>query len=488
MVAQLKSLPSQTATYDPTKEYVAASGFFSAQMGAVLASIWSDEAEFLLGPGGYERLLTDPEIHKDITLLVEAILGDGVQLSPNFVDEKADPQKAELSAKYSAFCSLTLFETPQRPFRETLAECVKAALVTGHKVAEKTYRDYTDEEGRPKLVLDRLKCKPRDLTAFVDDPFLNVLGLRVWGFAGDAESFNQIIPRSKFFIPAFDIRDEDPRGSAPAMRAVYNWFQAKRAALPIALKRLEKKALPSIVGFTAPNEPELVDEVDTDGRPTGRKVTPQQVMAGVLSGLDNFSSAAFPNGASATALNLSGNGEEFISFMRMCNSEITAAILLQVLATNEGKYGTRAQARTHLEVLAMRIWHLKNIVADAVRNDILKEVLYLNEGPESLALVPAVTLGDTERRDWALDAQAAALIAPYVPDSVWAAICQQLGLPLPDESESWPTRTKSSSGRSQSDSSTNPNMTTAEGIALFQNMRSALKAAESILGGERRAA
>lgn len=469
MSASLKALPnsSQPATHDLTKEYVAAGGFFSTQLGFTLSALFLDDAEFLLGPGGFERLLTDPEVHKDITLLVDAILGDGLQLFPNFTDDTADAARAKLAASYTAFCSLNLFETPHRPFRETLNEAVKAALVTGHKAVEKTYRDYTDAEGRPRLVLDKLKVKPRNAVQFVVDPFWNELGMMVWDAAGQA-----VVPREKFFIPTFDRRDEDPRGSAPAMRAIYNWWLAKRTALPVALKRLEKKALPSVVGFTAPNEDDR-EVTDEDGKSS--TLTSSENMAAKLAQLDNFSAAAFPNGATVRALDLSGNGSEFTQFIQMCDSQITRASLLQDLATNEGKYGTRAQAKTHMEVLALRIWNLKNTIGDAVRSDILKQVVYLNFGPDAVALTPVVTLGDTERRDWALDAQAASAIAPYVPDSVWAAICRQLGLPTPDESESWPARGKRSDVGvpGQSDGG----MTRAQARALHANMVSALKAA-----------
>jgi hypothetical protein len=482
MVAQLKALPNApAASYQPDKEYVATGGFFSAQIGFTLSALFLDDAEFLIGPGGFERLLTDPEVHKDVTLLIDAILGDGVQLYPNFTDEKADAAKAKAAAEYQAFCALNLFETPHRPFRETLNESVKAALVTGHKVVEKTYRDYTDPEGRPRLVIDKLKVKPRNAVQFVVDQFWNELGMMVWGTAGQV-----VVPREKFFIPTFDRRDEDPRGSAPAMRAIYNWWLAKRAALPVALKRLEKKALPSVVGFTSGNEePESAEEFPDGTR--GTPQTPAEVMANKLAGLDNFSAAAFPNGASVTALNLSGNGSEFVQFIEMCDSQITRASLLQDLATNQGKYGTRAQAKTHMEVLALRIWNLKNTVADAVRSDILKDVLYLNYGPDSIPLTPAVTLGDTERRDWALDAAAAALIAPYVPDSVWATICRQLGLPMPEETEEWPSRVKQS-GAPSAGGQTDKGMTNAEGRALHANMVAALRAAERLTGAFKEAA
>src|SRR4028119_681094 len=108
MVAALKSTNQTNApTLEPQKEYVSAGGFFSMRVGAALGALFN-EAEFSLGPGGFEQMLTDPENLKDVTLLVDAILGDGLQLLPCFTDDKADKSKADLAAEHMAPCRLTL--------------------------------------------------------------------------------------------------------------------------------------------------------------------------------------------------------------------------------------------------------------------------------------------------------------------------------------------------------------------------------------------
>jgi hypothetical protein len=56
-------------------------------------------------------------------------------------------------------------------------------------------------------------------------------------------------------------------------------------------------------------------------------------------------------------------------------------------------------------------------------------------GDEALRFAPAVSLGDTERRDWATDATAAVALSPEITDSQWNSVTEQLGLPaaLPGE-------------------------------------------------------
>lgn len=484
---------SQAPRFDPRRENVAASGYFSQRIGQVLSSLFGDELELAGGVDVRRRMLADPEVLKGLMVLKDGILGDGVQLFSFYTDEKTDQQRAADSALYQEFCRFNLFETPLRPFNETLNEAVFEALQHGHKPVEQTYRDWMDETGAPRLVIDKLKCKPLDAVQFVVDEFMNVLGLQVWQ---NGKQF--IIPRDKFFIPTFDRKDEDPRGRTLSLRAAYNWWNAKRAGLPIYLKWMEKKAIPSTVGFTSDKEQELVQEYGENGQPLYNGSEPvvrssAEVMASKLAELENASCAAFPHGAKVEALSAGSDNSQFSRFFQLCDQQITRAILLQDLATNEGKFGTRAQASTHMDVLALRVWHLKNIVAEAIRTDILKPLLYYNFGPEAGELTPAVSLGDTERKDWATDAQAAAVIGPLVPDSVWAAICAQLGLPQPEEGEDWPSRGRQSAptgteGDAGQTEDGDAEMTVSESLALHASLASAMRAARrirSIVGGGR---
>lgn len=483
--AKLNAKADAQAAFDPTREYVSQGGFFSLQVAQVLSALWSDDAELAAGTDVYERMLTDPEVLKDMTVINDGIVGDGAELYAFYTDEKTDAAKAAAAARYSEFCHFNLYETLRHPFLETLGAALLDARTFGHKAVEQTYRDFIDETGAPRLVLDKLKCKSRAAVQFAVDEYFNVLGLVAWR-AGT----RRLIPRDKFFIPTFNRKDEDPRGRSLYLRAAFNWWQAKRAGLPVTVKRIEKKALPSIAGFTSDKGDDTVQEVDDLGRPIGEPKTSAQVMAEKIAQFESMSAAAFPNGASIQVVDASGDGSEFSRFFDLCDKQITRAILLQDLATNEGKHGTRAQATTHMDVLALHIWSLKNIVAECVRTDILKPLVLYNFGPDAVALTPVVSLGDTERRDWATDARAAALLGPLVPDSVWAAICQQLGLPTPEEGEQWPERKKQSAGSSnpasdedaqQQGDNGGAQMSIAEGRALHANLASALRAVKRLM-------
>jgi hypothetical protein len=440
MAASLKSLPgTPPATHDPKKEYVAAGGVFSTRLGSILASLFADDAELVAGPDVYERMLTDSEVSKDRNLLRDSVLADEVQIFPSVSDE-SNPDH-DLAKEIADFCTFSLSCLRNNTFGETLREALGDALAFGHKICEITYRDFEDEEGRPRLVHDTIKLKARGAAQFVVDPFKNVLGIQVWGarFA----SGSQLVAREKFFIPVFNRKDEDPRGRS-FLRAAYNWWVAKKAGIPVYVKRIEKKAIPSIFGTTSEKDDGTVQPQDADGNPIGQPVSSSEVMAQKLADLENFSAAAFPYGADAKVLDASGNGAEFSQFFKDCNSEIATAILWQVLASgSEPKNGTRAMSKTHKDVMGVLIWMLKVAYAQRVRLDIIKPWAYYNYGDDGLRLLPVVGLGNADQRDWVEDSAAAAEWAPNVTDSQWNALTRMSGIPDPEEGETLPSRAKS---------------------------------------------
>lgn len=438
MVTPLRTLKPPAAAYDPTKEYVAAGGFFSTRMGRVLAALFADDAELVAGADLYERMLADGKVSACRNILRDSVLADDVQVYPAVSDE--DNPDFELAKEIADFCTFSL-SCLRRPLRETLREALGDALAFGHKVCEITYKDFTDEEGRPRLVHDTIKLKPRQAAQFAVDEFSNELGLQVWA----PRSGPRLAPREKFFAPAFNRKDEDPRGRS-ILRPAYNWWLAKKAGIPVYVKRVEKKALPSVFGTTSDREDDSPPP-DEDGT----QKTASQVMAEKLAALDNFSSAAFPYGATAKVLDASGNGSEFSHFFKDCNDEIATAIVWVTLATAEGRYGTRAQSETHKGEMGTLIWAIRGSFAAMIRLDIVRPWAFYNYGDDGLRLMPVVGLGNADQRDWVEDSDAASEWAPNVTDSQWKAICRMSGLPDPEEGETLPTRTKAQASAKPAD-------------------------------------
>lgn len=427
------------ATVSPEREYVAGqNGFFSSAVGQVLLSLFNDAAELVAGYDIYERMAADPEIAKSLRVLKDGVTSGGFTLIPKVTKEEDGDY--EIAQQALALCQEALStDNLPVPFTQTLDEMVGAALKHGHKIAEKTYKYVTGADGRAQLTLQSVKVKPRGSTSFVVDEFMNLLGLmaaRVVQRPDEEIRSQDIIPRDKFFVLTFNREDEDPRGKS-FLRPAYNFYQAKRAVLPIYLKWLEKCAIPSAVGFAAENEQPQTDDA-------GNVRTAAEVMASALAGLDNASAAGFAHGADVKQIVVAGDGSQFSRAFEICDAQISMALLLQTLATREGSRGngSRAASQTHLQVLELLIWHLKAVVCDAVRQDILADLVALNLGEQNRKLAPYFSLGKSDR-DWT-PAEVAA-IGAMLTDSQFTYATGQLSIPAPLEGEEMPARVKAQS-------------------------------------------
>ncbi|HEX8653100.1 MAG TPA: hypothetical protein VF708_19945 [Pyrinomonadaceae bacterium] len=433
---------------DQTKEYVSGAGFWSTKVGSILSAFW-DDVDRVLGLDTYERMANDPVISKDIRYQKISTLADGVQVYPAVNDKDPEFETAKEIADFCHRC----FEGLQRPLAETLDDLMTAAFKRAHGVAEITYNEPAAMGvDAYKLTLKSIKVKPRNATAFVVDPFLNVIGFTAWSYGGDSVApaakldGQMIIPREKFAVLTYETQDEDPRG-VNQLRPAANYWQGKNLVPALHLKWLEKSGIPSTIGITAPNEPAYQQPFDndlpaTDAQGNAVVQTASEIMASRLADLESASSAAFAHGADVKVLQVAGDGSQFSRGYEEFDRQMDYALLLQSGATKDAKYGNRSAKQILKDIVDLLIWARKTKVASMLRHDVLRGVVEVNFGADKLHLTPFISLGDTERKDWATDAKAATEIGPYVPDSIWASMVRQLGLEDKEENEVWPARTR----------------------------------------------
>jgi hypothetical protein len=116
----------------------------------------------------YERMQRDAEVAAIVRLLKSAILSEGVSLASPVADEaETDFARAQ---EVLDFCTDVLANL-LTPMEDALRNMLDA-LTVGSKVAEQVYA----LDGA-QLRLVALKVKPRRSTAFLVDPFNNVIGL-----------------------------------------------------------------------------------------------------------------------------------------------------------------------------------------------------------------------------------------------------------------------------------------------------------------------
>lgn len=301
---------------------------------------------------------------------------------------------------------------------------------------------------RPYLELRRIKVKERRSTAFIVDPYMNVIGILgllpgqfnavMSGsmFVNPTDMPPNVLPRSKFCVMSFRPQNADPRGTS-ILRAAYNAWWLKRQTWPEYLKYLAQFAAPSVVGFTAPDE-EYTTDVDDQGIPIdGATITSEQAMLNALMRLKGGSAAVFKNGAEVQPLQMMGDGKAFRDAIELFNTEMTIAILHQKLATMDSTHDSRAAAEVHQDTLQTIIRQGRNAVIRMIRNDIIIPLIRFNFGEEALAWAPQATLGVADQVDFVglANAVAALMKAGYLDPSQMQEIDIKLGLaPRPQAS------------------------------------------------------
>jgi hypothetical protein len=437
--AALTALPSNggessAPEFDPALEYVAGYGLAYSALERQIPAQAHDPRAPEVTFETYRQMLNDPEIVSDVRTLTQMALADGLQLQPAVEGKPVDDDAAEFAQAFeiAQFCERAI-SSLYKPLEETLEGIVEGALTYGHKTAEITWKLGMGPDSN-RLVLARIAQKNYRTLDFVVDKYWNHLGFTPRTPALQLPA-RAVIPREKFFHLALHEEDEDPRGRS-SIRPVYTAWMFKCMTWPEYKRWLDNCALPSIVGKTAPKQPgDVQRNPDGTAKTGGKPTSPAEAMRDALVNLKNASVAVLPNGAEVDQLDVVGEGAGFERAINVADSQISKGILYQMLATSEAQYGTRAQSQTHMQVLDLVVWWLKGKIAKAVKCDLIEKAIRYNFGDEALRFTPMVSLGDSERRDWAVDATAAVALSPEITDSQWNAVTDQLGLPpaLPGE-------------------------------------------------------
>jgi hypothetical protein len=400
-----------------------------------------DEVTGMFGLRVYRDMLADPDVSAAYWNLVYSILAEELQVN-SCIKKETDPDYGT-ARMVAEFCKANL-DGLATPFRDTLEQMLEA-IAFAHKIGEVTYKLDT-YEGEQRLMLDGITVLPHTATAFVVDEFMRVIGLvarrTTTGYASISTIVNErdIIPRDKFFILTMRAKDGDPRGTS-LLRPAWNGYNFKKQVWPEYLLWLINCAVPSLFGFTAPDERDTVKKDETgavqyDSQNNPIYLTPEEAMAERLAQVRNAYVGAFPHGSDVKWIDSKGTGEPFEKAIGVGGEEITKAILLQTLATREGKHQTRASTATQMSLVDILVWAIKGILCQQIKQDIFRPLLRYNFG-EMVArrFMPHTSLGDYERRNWATDSTGASALIPYCYPSQAEWIKEQLGVPVKEDGE-----------------------------------------------------
>lgn len=420
---------------DLRKEYVAGGALTWYTTYAQALSWAIDDVTADFGDDLYERMMLDGHVAGTIDSVRADILEDGLTLSPAVLDA-ADPDHAR-SQQIADFCTQVLHDL-QPALSDTLWDML-GAMCYGNRVAEKVYALQTDAHGVQRLALTALKVKPRRATAFVIDPFTNILGLlalipgqavpvQTGLLVTDPQTQPNFLRRSKFAILTWRPRNSDPRGTS-ILRPAYMAFFEKNQLRPENLKGLSQFGTPSVVGNADPN---ALPEVQLDGS----LLTPVQVLKEQLAIFRNGSYLSLPPGAKVAILQSAHDGGLVQAWMDHCDREISYAITYQTLSSMDSKHGTRAMASVHKDTRATLIRQGKQCITRMVEQDLLRQLVGYNF-PNAEHLIPTATLGETEQPDMAgmITAVAALATSQYFAPSQLPAVDEMLGFPVREAEE-----------------------------------------------------
>lgn len=420
-----------------TDEYVSAGGWaWYANYARALS--WSiDDVTRDLGSRFYERMEYDAEVASLINGFKASLLEDGLHIS-SCIDDKDDPDYDD-AEELSAWCNAALKEL--KPGMMSVLWDMCDAILFGNKVAELVWEHRDDKDGELALLPRTIKPKPRESIAFVCDAYLNVLGMLVLlpGMSTtitpdmlivDLKMVPNFIPREKFMVYTFRMRDSDPRGRSIA-RPAYNAWNLKMQSWAEYLKFLMQFASPLLIGFPSPDSETQYN--DPSGVPLPVPITPETAMVNELVKARNGTALAFAPGSLVQPIEMKGEGAPFREFIDTMDRQMAKGILGQALSTEEGKHQTRAATGSHENIRDSLVRVAKPDLEDAVRNDLLDPMIRYNK-PDKLRLMPLVALGRTETRDFHDTASGVAALetAGYLGESQRAGIDSMLGLPARD--------------------------------------------------------
>lgn len=413
---------------DLTKQYI------SSYTGRVQASVfprvlprWIDDLTRLERDDIYEQMLLDAQVKSCVGVLVDSILGGGIEIL-------SSDSTSSTANRIADFCRSNL-DDMDTPFLSEVLPDMLDVIMLGNRIAEKVF--YQVPGG--KLAIRKIVPRHRTSVSYYVDEYMNVKGIvPIEPGIGIKQTPTRIIPTEKFFILRWGPKNGDPRGTSDG-RAVYDPWWFKQQLKPEYLKYLSQFASPSLVGKTAeiaqrrPQYNMVTGEIDTNADGTPVLIDPAEQMSSELEKFRNGFYIVLPYGADVEPIQMSGDGGAFIAALNIYNTEIAKGILYQTAATENPNSGKNV-ASVHQDVLTTRVEYGKTLLESAIRT-LLKHLVRINWGEN--APIPIVIVPGTEQQDVLAKASAVSKLhdGGAILPSQWKAIYAELGLPAPNEDE-----------------------------------------------------
>lgn len=314
-----------------------------------------------------------------------------------------------------------------------------------------------------RLMPRAIKVKPFGRALFVVDDFGNELGIVPSELGQQSWGAHEVISRDKFIVLTLNPEDNDPRGNS-TWRPAYNYYHLAGHIPKNYLKLLLQEGMPIPVLTLPPNTAGWLTVKDERGqivyetvqglrRPKMMSVA--EAAEKTLEKMYLGKGVAIPDGAKLEPYRKTGSnvGEVFAQALKVIYNIIEESILLQPLAQSAGDVQSKSAAAIHADVLGDAFFWYKRAIAVMTLYDFCAVGVRANFGEQMLVYMPKLSLGDSEKRDWARDLEvlAKAFWYGFVDETQRAELMAWLGMPKPG-----PPPTQPKSGQAQADANGNP--------------------------------
>ena len=415
------------APADLTRPYLAANiNAYMAMLSALPQAF--DDLSGQFGIDIYDQMLTDSEVSASLDVIVYAAVA-----TPPVVDAALTPDDPDYDiAVMVADFVRNMLDGLTISLQDTLRVLVRQALAFGTALGELIY-EATDDTW---LISDIRVTDMRQYTLVVDG-FNQIHGIAPTMLHErfpvgsvmpiyDGQVLDNVMPRSKALLLAWQPTGSDPRGKS-LLRAAYAPWWAKQQIINEMVTWFARFAQPSIWGTTAEGAQDICI-TNPDGSQTIERPTDQLLAA--LMQFRNASAIALPYGSQVNAISMSQSGTVFFDGLDWADQAIRRAILKQHLATGEGQHQARAAAEVHQDILGLMILTVRNWLGDQVRRDVFRPIVLANFGDAAERFTPYLDLGDGDGFPISATEVAQLAAVGWFTSDQMAVMDKRLGLPV----------------------------------------------------------
>ncbi len=414
---------------DPSREYVAFPSYRYSGVPIALREILTTSGETSdLTDKVIEAMLLDSAVSSALGLLRDSVFCEELIVTPSFRNRviSHDEPKFVAAKRISDFVERVLKRDEIVEQIEELSE----AFAFGAAFAELVWDLAPSGKDAGKVILERLKVKPREAIRFVTDRFLNLQGFvdSRWGVTQYVPE-GYIMPRYKGLVLTVRGRKADPRGT-PLLKAARTPWEEKLNAYPELRRILGNQAQPPVIGKLPANQAAMQARIPGQEKPVSATDALGMTLAALWE--PGRHTAVVPAGTEVDTLSIPAQAGAHEAALKFYDRQITQAILLQTRATMEAEHGSKADSGTGYDVLGKLILSQKHAVCRALRRDVVQILLRINFGDAALDFLPRISLGDTDGATWEKDATAAAALGYKLHPTQFAVVDEMLGLPVRD--------------------------------------------------------